>query len=311
MRIFWFYFLFGLIALSLAYFLFLLQPISQSKLVENFLIEPGQGFQNIARLLIEENLIKSKLVFEIYGFLSGSASRLKPGNYELSGNLSTPEIIAILVAGPAVDVEVTIIEGDDLTKIEKKLADLGIIKRGELNKFSGELVGEFSFLKNAKSLEGFLFPDTYRFFLDSSAEEVIGKFLKNFQDKALPLLDQKSIRQLADKNQTLTDYQLLILASLIEKEVPFLEDRLLVSGILYKRLKIDMPLQVDAAPDTYKYYGLPSKPIANPGLDAIYAALHPKISDYLYYLSDPRTKKTIFSRTLEEHNENRFRYLKK
>ena len=74
---------------------------------------------------------------------------------------------------------------------------------------------------------------------------------------------------------------------------------------------MDMPLQVDAAPDTYKYYGLPSKPIANPGLDAIYAALYPKTSDYLYYLSDPRTKKTIFSRTLEEHNENRFRYLKK
>ena len=122
------------------------------------------------------------------------------------------------------------------------------------------------------------------------------------------------------------------MASLIEREVRTYEDMRIVSGLLWKRMEIGMPLQVDAtlvyltgrktgqitnddklidsAYNTYKYRGLPPTPIANPGLNAINAAIDPIESEYLYYLSTPITGETIFSKTLDEHNENRIKYLK-
>ncbi|MGB9608998.1 MAG: endolytic transglycosylase MltG, partial [Minisyncoccia bacterium] len=130
----------------------------------------------------------------------------------------------------------------------------------------------------------------------------------------------------------------LILASMLEKEAPFFEDQKIIAGILLKRLKLNMPLQVDAticyikilknkgsisclplnpldfkinSPyNTYTNKGLPSAPISNPSVQAVLAALNPVESKYLYYLSDPKTKKTIFSQTLKEHNQNILKYLK-
>jgi UPF0755 protein len=105
-------------------------------------------------------------------------------------------------------------------------------------------------------------------------------------------------------------YEMLIVASIVEKEVPFTEDRPIVAGIIYRRLAIGMALQVDAAPETYDHPGLPKTPISNPGADAIAAAVHPVRSDYLYYLSDPKTSRTIFAKTFDEHVQNIFRYLR-
>ena len=262
-------------------------PVGGSVRAVGFNIEQGVGFREIAHNLKGAGLIKSPATFLIYGFMSGSAHKLKAGNYTLSNDMSLPEIISALVQGPEEDIAITVKEGETLAEIEKKLVQAGIIKPGGLSKFPG------------KSLEGFLFPDTYRFFPNSPANDVIRKFLANFQAKTKALSETYS----GDF------YKALIVASLIEKEVPFSEDRHLVSGIIYKRLAIGMPLQIDAAPDTYNNYGLPKKPIANPGLDALRAAIYPKSSDYLYYLSDPLTKRTIFSKTFEEHKENKLKYL--
>lgn len=247
------------------------------------------GLDEIGRELSKANLVRSKTIFVIYGVLSGNSKNLKAGGYILNNNMSMPAIVSVLTAGPPEDVKVTIREGETLAEIDAKLAELGILKPGSLLTFPG------------KSLEGFLLPDTYRFFLNSDPEEVVKKILSNFHDKAAPILLEKGIEI----------YKALITASLIEKEVPFLNDRYLVAGIIYKRLAIGMPLQIDAAPSTYDHLGLPSKPIANPGLQAIIAAANPKTSPYLYYLSDPVTKNTIFSATFEEHKENKFRYLKR
>ena len=135
----------------------------------------------------------------------------------------------------------------------------------------------------------------------------------------------------------ITNYQLLAIASLLEKEAPEYKDRQIIAGVLYKRLNLGIALQVDAtlvyakcaktflicenpkiyrsdlgiqsSYNTYLYNGLPPGPIGNPGLDSIKAALNPVKSEYLYYLSDPITKKTIFSKDLDEHNENRAKYL--
>ncbi len=170
-------------------------------------------------------------------------------------------------------------------------------------------------------LEGYLFPDTYEFFLASRPEVVTEKFLKNFDKKIVPLIP-------ADKNL----YEVLIVASLIEGEIPLPEDRRLVSGIIWKRLGKDFPLQIDAtlcyikeplpcasltkedklvdSPyNTYRNKGLPPTPIGNAGIDAIEAALSPQKSPYWFYLSDPHSRKTIFAVDLDEHNRNILEYL--
>src|SRR3989344_5821542 len=228
-------------------------PVGGSVRAVGFNIEQGVGFREIAHNLKGAGLIKSPATFLIYGFMSGSAHKLKAGNYTFSNDMSLPEIISALVQGPEEDIAITVKEGETLAEIEKKLVQAGIIKPGGLSKFPG------------KSLEGFLFPDTYRFFPNSPANDVIRKFLANFQAKTKALSET-------------------------------------YSGDFYKALIV-------AAPDTYNNYGLPKKPIANPGLDALRAAIYPKSSDYLYYLSDPLTKRTIFSKTFEEHKENKLKYL--
>ena len=197
------------------------------------------------------------------------------------------KINSALVDGPKEDAAITVIEGETLAEVEKELVAKGVLKSGALTRRRG------------KSLEGFFFPDTYRFFINSDPEDVIGRFMKNFYERAMPILKDAS-----------DAYKALIIASIIEKEIPFSEDRPIVAGILYRRLAIGMALQVDAAPITYEQPGLPKTPIANPGADAMTAAVHPQKSEYLYYLSDPKTRKTIFSKTFDEHVANKFKYLR-
>jgi UPF0755 protein len=302
-------------SLSLSFFLYLLKPLSSAVIYSEITIEKGAGFRAIAEQLQRAGLIRSPAAFKIYALASQAAAKLKAGTYWLSPSQTLPEIMTKLVVGPAADVEVVIFEGETVKDIDKKLSAAGIIRAGTLT-------------QKTQSLEGFLFPDTYRFYPESSIDSVVSKFLENFQKKVLPAMEEKG------KMNKEAIYEILKTASLIEKEIPLSGDRRLVSGIIHKRLKIDMPLQIDAAIcyaksrtmvgchplsrsdydiespyNTYKYKGLPPTPIANPGLDAVRAALNPKNSDYWYYLSDPVSKKTIFSVTLEEHNENRARYL--
>ncbi len=291
----------GVLALTSSYFFYGLTAASSDPTIFPISIKSGMGFRDIATDLENRTIIRSSTSFKMYALLAGAAHRLKPGEYLLSSSWNTPELIKKLVEGPVEDISVTIVEGETVKDINKKLQSLGILRNKSLS----------------EKLEGYLFPDTYRFFPNSSAKEVEEKFSSNFKKKASSI-----------------DYKTLIMASLIEKEVPFYGDRFLVSGILWKRLKAGMPLQIDATIcyakmrtfarcyplsredfqinsryNTYKYQGLPPAPIGNPGLNAIQAALRPQNSEYWYYLSDPKTKRTIFSKTFEEHNENRAKYL--
>lgn len=276
-----------------------------------FLIAKGDGLRQIADSLSQRGIVRSAGAFKFYSFVSGNAHQLKPGVYNISPASSTPQIVRLLVAGPATDIAVLIREGERLDQIDELLSRIGVIKKGALIGLALEsLKTEFGFLNGEKTLEGYLFPDTYRFFFDSNPLAVAKIFLENFRDKALPVIST------AKKNI----HDIVTIASMIEKEVPGSADRRLVSGIIYRRLAISMPLQIDATVayaklhgdryDTYKYYGLPPGPISNPGLDAIKAALEPKKSAFLYYLSDPKTDKTIFSKTFEEHDNNRAKYLR-
>lgn len=294
-----------------------------------FVVKPGDGLRTIATGLNRAQLIKSERVFQLLNLFSGSAHRLKPGRYQISPSWGAPRIRQLLVAGPPV-VTVTIAEGETLGDIDQKLSGLGIIGNEELINFSWQhLKYLYPFLKDARSLEGFLFPDTYRFAQFSPVDIIVKEFLNNFKDKVWPIL--------AKSQQSY--YNKLVVASLLEKEMPSGRERALVAGIIEKRLRLAMPLQVDASVtydkcqrrfltcdartrkiyrrdltkdsryNTYRYLGLPPTPIANPGVDAIQAALRPVTSPYLYYLSDQETGKTIFAVTLDEHNDNRVKYL--
>jgi len=282
-----------------------------------FKIDSGDSFLNITNRLKSENLIRSPLAFKAFAFLTGSASHLKPGVYELSPNLNGSEIIKILLRGGE-PVTVTIPEGLSVPEVDKILSDQKVILPGDLIAFSKD-----------HAIEGRLFPDTYKFFTGAEVKDVVSSFLESFDEKIKPILDIEP-----DKFETN-----LILASLVQEEVSDPEDAKGVATVIEKRLKVGMPLQLDAticyikkqqakeevncypitkldfkidSPyNTYQHRGLPPGPIASPGVSAVRAVLDRTPSPYWFYLSDPKTGKTYFSETLKEHNQNVLFYLKK
>ena len=182
-------------------------------------------------------------------------------------------------AVPVKLVRVTIPEGFNVRQIAERLEEAGLFPAEE-------------FIKLAQSEEGYLFPDTYEFYGHARPEEVILRMKENFLKKAGEVSPDA-----------------VIMASLLEEEAAQTEDRKIISGILWKRLGAEFPLQVDAEPGTYEYLGFPPSPITNPGLDAIEAALHPAASPYWYYLSD-KEGNTHYAKTFEEHKQNRLKYLR-
>jgi len=324
----WWLVVVGLILLLLYFFYFLyiknLSAFNPDAVYRDLEIKTGTSLNEIANQLKDAGLIKSKIIFKIYSLLTGYARQIKPGRYMIPTNISLAELVKILVKGPE-EISVVIVPGMTLKEIDEKLSSLNIIKPNELINFDiNFLKNDYPFLKGAKNLEGFLLPDTYRFFVSSDINLVIHRLLDNFKNKALPFFENND--NLLEK---------LILASFLEKEIPDYEEKRIAAGILLKRLEVEMPLQVDAAIiygkcsggflncppltaedykinsfyNTYLYPGLVPTPICNPGLDSIKAILNPQKTDYWYYLSDPETKKTIFSKTLKEHNKNRAIYL--
>lgn len=317
-----------------------------------FSVHPGMSVRAIALELENEQIIKSRHVLRLYGFFTGRADSFQPGTYNIHSGQSVREIVAILTAGP-IEVEVLVAPGMTMIEIEDILVANRVLGEGDLTGFPvSELRERYPFLGDSKILEGFLFPDTYRFYPHSDPAVVVGKFLDNFDTKITALLAglpcsrswqvggqppsaecQDSLQGLHNPENNDTIHW-LILASILEKEVTNEHEAQIVAGIMEKRLAIGMPLQVDASIiyakckrfiscpalirsdfriespyNTYFYKGLPPTPISNPGIDAISAARSPVRSNYLYYLSDPRTRQTIFSKTFDEHNANRIKYL--
>jgi UPF0755 protein len=320
------------VSLLTLYFFYLLAPVSESEEIHSIIIDQGDGLSLIADRLHEEGVIRSPAAFTVYSVLSGAAHRLKPGTYALNSSFPLPRIVQTLRSGLPNDISVLIVEGATLKEIDTLLSAFGIIPMNSLNEFPWpSLKEDYPFLEFARSLEGFLFPDTYRFFPNSEPEDVVRKLLDNWQRQVWPHFQEQIVDGAPD-----AFYESMIVASILEKEVPYGDDRRLVTGVINRRLAIGMALQVDASLvyakcdgvfqdcptltradlkedsfyNTYTRRGLPPTPISNPGRDAVQSALHPVSSSYLYYLSDPVTKRTIFATTLEEHNENKAHYLR-
>lgn len=318
---------------------FVFSNINQSFTVQPekiIVINKNEGFLEITDKLVKEEILPSNLspAFKIYLIISGKASQLKEGSYVLNGDYSLIDFAQIFVTGPQ-DITITIPEGYTVFDIDKKLSQAGLIKKGEIIDLAQKPnLFDYPFLKSNSitSLEGFLFPDTYRFSQKATAFEIIDKMLKNFETKvykSLPIEIQNSPDSIVFN---------IILASIVEKETKTSEDRKMVADILVRRLEKEIPLQVDATiiyawkiinPDwqpqngllsktdleikspynSYLNKGLPPSAISNPGLEAIEDVFDPLFNDYWYYLSTPEGE-IIYSKTLEEHNRAIEKYLK-
>lgn len=304
-------------------------PKSFSKEEVIFTIQKGEGSRDIALNLQEAGLIKFSPFFRLYVLFANVSGKLQAGSYTLSPSMNIPQIAEKFSKGDIIKIKVVIPEGYAIKDIAAALKKFLGIEASDVDNFkASDFKEKFSFLEEVPrdaSLEGFLFPDTYNFSYQTSAKEAIEMMLANFDKKLTADLKEEI------KKQGKSIFDIMIMASLIEKEVNEKQDKELVSGILWKRLKSGMPLQVDAtisyitdkkatrisieetkidSPyNTYKYKGLPVGPISNPGISSIMAAVYPQNSPYWYYLSTSDGE-TIFSKTLEEHNLAKIRYLR-
>ncbi len=291
-----------------------------------FSVSNGEDVFVIAKNLEQQELIKNHLFFEIAVTLKGGLNRLQTGNYYLSQTMSPLVIAAKIMNGDVAKKTLIIPEGWTIKDINDYLKAENLIKDNEFfDALSKDYSIDFSFLKDKPdglNLEGYLFPDTYYLKITDGSEVLIRKMLGNLDQKLNPDLRSEINRQ----NKTI--FEIINMASLLEKEVLSTADKKIVAGILWKRIELDMLLNIDASLvygldkkisgadtkidfpyNTYKHKGLPPGPISNPGLDSILAAIYPETSPYLYYLSAPNNE-TIFSKTLEEHNRAVIKYLK-
>ena len=304
-------------------------PINQNSKEEIiFSIKKGEGTKEIAVNLEKEKLVRVATLFRVYTIFTGVSSKLQAGEYSLSPSTTIPEIARKFVSGDVIENQITIVEGWNLSDIAEYLGRKGLAKNEFLELTKKDFSEKYDFLKDkpkSLNLEGYIFPDSYKIRKEETIEDIINKTLQNFDKKITPELRQEIEKQ----NKTI--FEIITMASLLEKEVKTLEDKKIVSGILWKRLENNMPLQVDATIsfitgkkdanisieetkidsfyNTYKYKGLPLGPISNPGIESIKAAIYSESSDYWYYLSTPEGE-TIFSKTLEEHNIAKNKYLK-
>ena len=306
-----------------------------------FLIEKGESVFDISQQLKEAKLIRSSFLFNFYVFATGNRANLKAGQYSFSQNMNTFEIIQKIIKGKTVREVITIPEGWNLRNIAWFFENKGLFQIEEIFELTGfpaidySAIDDLPSLKNFQeydflqdkpqniSLECYIFPDTYELEKNFSLEVFIKKALDNFDKK----IDNDLKQEIEKQNKTI--FEIITMASLIEREAKIKSDKEIVSGILWKRAKTGMPLQVDAtilyftgetttilkedlkanSPyNTYQNKGLPLGPICNPGMESILASVNPQNSDYWYYLSTPQGE-IIFSKTLGEHNIAKAKYL--
>lgn len=291
-------------------------PLNREDKTEiSILIHQGDKVKDVANELEEKNVIKSGWAFYWYARIHDLDTNIISGRFLLNPSMNVPEILSKISTPSESEAILTIQEGLTVKDIDKKLFEMGLTKNGDFitttKKFKE--FDSYKFLSK-NSLEGYIFPDTY--FLEPvnfNPNDLIYKALNNFTKKT--------------KSLKITN-EVIIIASIIEKEVRNDEDRAIVSGILWKRLNSGWKLDADAtllytkddkkittadlnsdSPyNTRKFKGLPPTPICNPSIKSIEAALHPQSSSYWFYLTT-EDGTAIYAKTNEEHNANKAKYL--
>lgn len=284
-------------------------------------VTPGMTGSDIAKMLEQRGIIGNRQKFWLIAKLGGEEKKFKAGTYRMYVNMPIREALDVLVGGEVSMLRFTIPEGFTVREIASRLEREGIVSSKEfLDKAKN--FGSYRYMKASRQTmyraEGFLFPDTYEVEPGTSPEAILQMMVRNFDDK---LTDE--MREKAEK-LNLSIYELVTLASLVEKEARYEEDRPIIAQVFFKRLEINMPLQsdttiqylldapkedvtyadteIDSPYNTYQHYGLPPGPIANPGLASIKAVLEPADTDYLYFVAD-RGGHNHYSKNYDEHLE--------
>ncbi len=320
-----FFELFLVLSMIYSFIDYKLNIVLSESLKESIVFEvlPGDSSFLIAKKLKENNLISSVFLFDFYIKKSNRENSLKAGKYSFSQNMSIAQIADAIIFGDIYieKVRLFVAEGTNIYQLDKKIEKFELKEEKKLSEYKvGDFKEKYSFLNSVKddaTLEGFLFPDTYIYNKDTvTIRHVIESMLDNFDSKLNFNLREEITRQ------GKTIFEIITMASILEREVRTTNDMAIASGILWKRINSDMPLQVDATTiyslghnnlkskdlkidtpyNTYLNKGLPKGPIANPGFRAIKAAIYPKKSPYWFYLSKP-SGETVFSKTFSDHKK--------
>lgn len=282
-------------------------------------IEPGMTLSQVAALLENRDLIRNSLAFRILAYIQKKQNQILAGEYEISPSMIPVDILKQVTSGKTVLHPITIPEGYRITEITDLLAKNGLVDREEFIRLTQdpELIRTLDL--PGDSLEGYLFPETYHFNKFTDALKIVRIMVKTFKEQAL-------LPEYLERAKTLnySFHEIVTLSSLIEKETGKDEERKIISSVFHNRLKKRMRLQtdpsviyaiknfdgnlrkkdlsIDSPYNTYKNFGLPPGPIANPGLQSILAALYPDDTNYLYFVSKQNGSHQ-FSSNLIDHNQ--------
>src|SRR5215831_13599257 len=282
----------------------------------NVTIEKGESFRSVAHRLAVVGAVRSALAIQLYGQFTGTARRIKPGDYEFKGGERIPEVMRHLVAGDVVVVTVVIPEGLTIHQIGERLEVAGLVCQGDFENAArgGPLVRALGLMP--LGAEGYLFPATYRFSPHLSADQILFAMLARFFRVLTPQVEARMFELGLNTRQVVT------MASIVEREAKVPGERPLIAGVFYNRLRLGMPLQSDPTAEysfdgtvgaaaaqavrtpspfnTYEIAGLPPGPIASPGLRSIEAAVYPAPSKFLYFVArDDGTH--VFSKSFNDH----------
>ena len=285
-----------------------------------FTVRPGMSVSEIGKELYERGIIDSEMKFWWTAKLNGFENKVKSGTFAMQTGMTPRDALEILVYGNTVTIRFTIPEGFSVRDIAQRLDDEGLVKADAFISLA-KTYRPYPYVEEHENVryavEGFLFPDTYEINGEFDAARIMEMMAENF-DRRLT----KDMRDRA-KEMNLSIYELVTLASLVEKEAYHEEDRPIIAQIFLKRLRIGMPLQADPTVqyllnepkedllykdteiespyNTYQHRGLPPGPVANPGTASIEAVLWPAKTDYLYFVAD-REGHNYYSHTYEEHD---------
>jgi len=292
-------------------------------------IPSGASTSRIGQILVDEDLVRNQRMFTFIAQREGFDGRLRAGEYSISQAMSVVEILEALSVGGAHAGDTrrfTIPEGFGTRQIAQRLENEGFVDAErflyliEHGDFPHSFIADIP-ITGPHRLEGYLFPDTYEVFVGATEEDIISRMLTQFER----VFTEEYQARAAELG--LTMHEVITIAALVEAETRVAFERPLVAGVIFNRMAINMPLQLDATVqfalgerrerllfrdieavrdhpyNTYHIPGLPPGPICSPGAAAIHATLFPQESEYLFYVLQPNTSGAHnFSRTLAEHN---------
>jgi len=310
-------------------------PPSNDATEVTFVVHEGETASTIATRLEKERLIRNATIFRWVARWKETDQDLDAGEYRLRRNMPMSEIMAILQQPGPGNRRLTMLEGWRAAELADELDFRHVASRDEFLALVASNNWSQSFLQGrpaGATLEGYLFPDTYELPESIGGRDLIADMLDNFRRRVVPVWENRPA------NTTLSLYEVVTLASIVEREAQAADERPLIADVFLNRLRLGMPLQADPtvqfavpglplpAPDgywkkslsqadladpspynTYQHTGLPPGPICSPGLPAIEAVLHPAATDYLYFVAKGDGTHA-FAKTLEEHNQNVSRY---